>query len=194
LTGKGFSNIYNLIGGIKAWKKEVAVGSEETGLHFFTSEESPEQVVIIGFGLEVGLREFYLSMQMKVSREATKSLFGKLADLEILHQERLVELYREIIGSDLTMNEFNEKIAEPAMEGGLTTEEFLQLYEIDLDSELDVLGMALAIEAQALDLYLRAAERSDKNRTGQVLLQIAEEERSHIARLSDYIDKQQDLT
>ncbi len=80
------------------------------------------------------------------------------------------------------------------MEGGLTTEEYLQLYKIDLDSELEVLGMALAIEAQALDLYLRAGERSDKEETRKILLQIADEERSHIARLSNYIDQHQELT
>jgi rubrerythrin len=194
LMGKGFSNIYNLTGGIKAWKKEVAVGSEETGLHLFTSEESGEEAIIIGFGLEMGLRDFYLSMQAKIARESTKSLFGKLADIEILHQERLVELYREITGTATTLQEFSEKIAESAMEGGLTTDEFLQLYRVDIDSELEVLGLALAIEAQAIDLYLRAAERSDKSTTRQVLLQIAEEERSHITRLSDYIDQQQDLT
>jgi rubrerythrin len=91
------------------------------------------------------------------------------------------------------MTEFAEKIAEPALEGGLTTEEYLQLYAVDLDSEIEVLGMAMAIEAQALDLYLRAAERSDKQATRQILLQIAEEERSHIARLSSYIDHQQEL-
>lgn len=150
--------------------------------------------MIAGFGLEMGLRDFYLSMQKKSARESTKVLFGKLADIEILHQERLVELYRDMTGTAMTITEFSEKIAEPAMEGGMTTEEYLQLYNIDLDSELEVLGMALAIEAQALDLYLRAGERSDTTETKQVLLQIASEERSHIARLSSYIEQQQDLT
>lgn len=141
----------------------------------------------------MGLRDYYLSMQSKVSLESTKALFAKLADIEILHQQRLVDLYREITGTALTMTEFAEKIAEPALEGGLTTEEYLQLYAVDLDSEIEVLGLAMAIEAQALDLYLRAAERSDKQATRQILLQIAEEERSHIARLSSYIDHQQEL-
>ncbi|MBB1094497.1 sulfurtransferase [Rhodopseudomonas palustris] len=194
LAGKDFSKVYNLTGGIKAWNKEVAVGPEESGLHLFTSEESPEEAVVVGFGLEVGLREFYLSMQAKTSRESTKVLFGKLADIEILHQERLVELYRDMTGSAMTMADFSKKIVEPGMEGGLSTEEYLQLYNIDYDSELEVLGMALAIEAQALDLYLRAGQRSDNQQTKKFLLQIADEERSHIARLSSYIDQQQDLT
>lgn len=193
LAGKGFRKVYNLSGGIKAWKKEIAVGAEETGLHLFTREESPEKAIVVGFGLEMGLRDFYLSMQSKVSLESTKALFTKLADIEILHQQRLVELYTEITGATLTMTEFAEKIAEPALEGGLTTEEYLQLYAVDVDSEIEVLGLALAIEAQALDLYLRAAAQSDKPATKQVLQQIAAEERNHIARLSSYIDHQQEL-
>ncbi len=190
----GFTKVYNLIGGIKAWGKEVAVGTEETGLHLFTGVESSKEAVIIGFGLEMGLHNFYIAMQSKVSLESTRTLFGKLADIEILHQQRLVALYREITSTAISITDFSETIVEPAMEGGLTTEEYLQLYKIDLNSELEVLGLALAIEAQALDLYLRAAERSDKSETRQVLFQIAEEERSHIAKLSRYIDRQQDLT
>ena len=194
LAGKGFSKIYNLTGGIKAWKKEVAVGAEDTGLHFFTNIESPEDAIITGFSLEIGLRDFYLSMQSKASRQSTKELFGKLADIEIIHQERLVELYRDITGTTYTISEFAKKIAEPAMEGGMTTDEYLKFYEVDLDSELEVLGMALGIEAQALDLYLRASERADNSNTKKILNQIAGEERSHIARLSDYIDQEKDLT
>ena len=194
LAGKGFQHIYNLSGGIKAWQKQTAVGPEDVGLHLFSGETSSEEAIITGFGLEEGLREFYISMQKKVTNTSTQSLFGMLADIEILHQERLFKLYVEITGADISLEDFAKKIAEPAMEGGLTTEEYLQLYTTDLESEIEVLGLALAIEAQALDLYTRAAERS-KNHEGyrNVLLQIAEEERSHIARLSTYIDQHPDL-
>lgn len=172
----------------------MAVGPEDSGLHLFSGGTSSEEAIITGFGLEEGLRDFYISMQKKVAIESTKSLFGMLADIERLHQERLVKLYIELTGADISLEDFAKKIAEPAMEGGLTTEEYLRLYQTDLQSEVEVLGLALAIEAQALDLYSRAAERN-RNHEGyrNVLLQIAEEERSHIARLSDYIDHHQDV-
>ena len=194
LAGKDFRKIYNLSGGIKAWEKEVAVGPEDVGLHFFSGGTSSEEAIIAGFGLEMGLQDFYTSMQEKVTNESTKSLFGMLADIEILHQKRLIKLYVEITGVDISLEDFARKIAEPAMEGGLTTEEYLQLYQTDFESEIEVLGLALAIEAQALDLYVRAAQGS-KNREGyrKVLLQIAEEERNHIAKLSNYIDQHTDV-
>lgn len=195
LAGKGFRTVYNLTGGIKAWEKEVAVGPEDVGLHIFSEGASAEEAIITGFGLEAGLREFYSSMQEKVTKDSTKSLFGMLAAIEILHQERLVKLYGTITGADISIEDFAQKIVQPAMEGGLTTEEYLQLYQTDLESEIEVLGLALAIEAQALDLYSRAAQRSG-NEEGfrTVLLQIAEEERAHIAKLSRYIDQHQEVT
>jgi rubrerythrin len=193
LSGKGFQKIFNLSGGIKAWGKELAVGPEDSGLHLFGQVLKAEEAIITGFGLEMGLRDFYLAMQKRVSREATKTLFGKLADIEILHQEQLVRLYEEITGKRLSLGEFAAHIVEPAMEGGLTTEEYLQLYKTDLDSEAEILSLALAIEAQALDLYLRAADRSTDPGSEGVLRRIAAEERHHIERLGNYIDHQRDL-
>lgn len=193
LSGKGFQKLYNLSGGIKAWGKEVAVGPEDVGMHLFTGAISAMEAIIVGFGLEMGLRDFYLAMEKRAERQGAKTLFAKLAAIETLHQEQLVGLYGEVTGKRLSVAEFSAKIAEPAMEGGLTTEQYLARYNTDLDLEIEVLSLALAIEAQALDLYLRAAEKSGEGEGRRVLLQIAAEERSHIARLSNYIDHQQDL-
>jgi len=193
LKGKGFKKIYNLSGGIKAWGKEVAVGPEDSGLHLFAQMGNAEEAVVIGFGLEMGLRDFYLSMQKMVASETTKVLFEKLADIEILHQEKLVQLYNELRGTTNSVRDFTKKIVEPAMEGGMTTDEYLLLYKADLDSEMEVLGMALSIEAQALDLYSRAAAKTEISGAISVLQQIANDERSHIAHLSRYIDNQKDL-
>ena len=75
LAGKGFSKIYNLSGGIKAWEKEVAVGPEDTGLHLFSGVQSPEEAIVTGFALEAGLRDFYLSMQKKVTNDVDEIAF-----------------------------------------------------------------------------------------------------------------------
>lgn len=169
------------------------MGPEDVGLSLFDGATDGAKALIVGFGLEMGLRDFYLTMQKQVKRKATQNLFGKLAAIEVLHQEQLVQLYQETTGVKLSVSEFATKIAEPAMEGGLTTEEYLNLYKTDLDSESEILSLALAIEAQALDLYLRAAERSSGTGSERSLRRIAAEERNHIARLSHYIDHQQDL-
>ncbi len=193
LAGKGFEHVYNLSGGIKAWRKEIAVGPEDLGMELFATELTPDEAIIVGFGLEDGLHEYYLQMQSEVKSKRAKELFGMLADIEVVHQERLVGLYSSVTGKPMTIHEFSEKIAHPAMEGGLTTSDFLNRYSVDTSSELEILSLALAIEAQAFDLYQRAASKSMVEQTRKVLREIAGEEREHMASLGQYIDKQKDI-
>lgn len=181
--------MYNLSGGIKAWKKEVAVGPEDSGLFLFGENDSPVDAVITGFGLEAGLHDFYLSMIPKVDSDEIKKLFQRLAEIEVLHQQQLLGLYTRLTGNRLNLQEFSQKIVSPAMEGGLTTKEYLDRYGVDYESELEVLSLALAIEAQALDLYLRAGNNSGSEEVQAVLFKIAEEERAHIKFIGHYIDQ-----
>ena len=189
LEEEGFTKIYNLSGGIRKWKSETAIGAPDLGLELFTSIDNAEQAIVIGYGLEYGLREFYLQMEKKVSSEKAKKLFIMLADIEVLHQEQLIELYQKISGETVTADFFESKLIAPAMEGGLTTEQYLEMFEPDLESEIDILSLAMSIESQALDLYQRAANQSDKKDVAEALHQIATEERAHIAQLANYIDE-----
>jgi rubrerythrin len=166
----------------------VAVGPEDSGMHLFAEVAGGVQAVVVGFGLEMGLRDFYLTMEQRTNSQATKELFAKLAEIEIVHQQQLLQLYGELTGETPSLEEFAAGIVAPAMEGGLSTEDYLRRYQPDLDKELEVLSLAMAIEAQALDLYLRAAEKSDTQQGREVLQRIAQEERGHIARLGAYID------
>jgi sulfur-carrier protein adenylyltransferase/sulfurtransferase len=189
LSGKGFQNVYNLSGGIKAWNNEIAVGPQDLGLHLFSGKESAEETIVVGFGLEQGLREFYLDMANRVTSAEAKSLFTKLADIEILHQKHLFKLYQDITGTTASMEDFATNTVQPAMEGGLSTEEYLNLYNPNLESEQDILSLALSIEAQALDLYQRAANNDPDAGSRKVLQQIANEERAHMDRLANHLDK-----
>ena len=166
----------------------MAVGPQELGLDLFSGSETAEETIVVGFGLEQGLREFYLSMSDRVTRDDARDLFLKLADIEILHHDQLLDLYHQVTGQKVSREEFAAKEVEPAMEGGLTTDQYLKLFQPDLDSVEDILSLAMSIEAQALDLYQRAADNADNEATRSVLQQIANEEKAHIARLAHYID------
>ncbi|MBI5557769.1 MAG: sulfurtransferase [Deltaproteobacteria bacterium] len=188
LSGKGFREVYNLSGGIRAWNDKTAVGPEDLGLHLFSGSETPAETITVAFGLEQGLRDFYLVMLDRVRSEEAKKLFTQLADIEILHQNQLLKLYQEITGAGKTREEFEKDVVARAMEGGLTTSDYLALYHPDLDSVTDILSLAMAIEAQALDLYERAAERSGNETSRLALLRIAREERAHLAQLGQLMD------
>lgn len=189
LSGKGFTKLYNLSGGINAWESEIAIGPQDSGLYLFSGAETVEEALVIGFGLEQGLREFYLEMIPKVESDEAKKLFGMLADIEIKHQHQILALYTEVTGKKASYEEFFAQVMEPAMEGGLSTEDYIDLFSPDLNRELDILSLAMSIEAQALDLYLRSSEHAESETVKEALQKIAGEERSHMARLAEYIEK-----
>lgn len=183
LAGKGFREVYNLSGGIKAWNSDTAFGSEEVGMDLFSGSESPEESLIIAYAMEEGLREFYLDMFKKVKDQNARDLFQKLSEIEVKHQDRIFSQYMEIIDKPISREEFGKKIVAPAMEGGMTTGEYLSRYPLDLEVTSEIVSMAMAIEAQALDLYGRASEHATDDKSKTILLQIADEERAHLQQL-----------
>jgi rhodanese-related sulfurtransferase/rubrerythrin len=189
LAGKGFREVLNLSGGIKAWNSHKAVGSEDLGLRLFSGNESPAETLMTAYALEEGLREFYLSMAAQVKAEDARRLFDKLSAIEVKHQDRIFDEYRRISGAAPTREEFVQNVAVSGMEGGLTTDEYLRLYQPDLEVAEEVISLAMAIEAQALYLYQRAADHAGGEESRTVLLQIANEERAHLEQLGALFEK-----
>ncbi len=189
LAGAGFKKVINLAGGIKAWQSNKAVGSEDLGLDLFSGKEAPQEALIVAYSLEEGLKDFYLSMIPEVRNNKTRQLFEKLSTIEEKHQDRIFAEYIKITGSDLSRNEFEKQVVSPAMEGGLTTEEYLKLYPTDLEDAKEVISLAMGIEAQALDLYQRAADRASSEARQHALMQIANEELAHLEHLGKLFEE-----
>ena len=188
LAGKGFNQVINVSGGIKAWEDPVAFGSEELGLDLLTGNESIEETLIIAYSLEAGLQDFYLTMVDEVAADDVKSLFQKLSDIEVLHQKRILEEYIQITGKEIDRHTFESGRVEKAVEGGLTTDEYIRLFKSDWNSSSDIVALAMSIEAQALDLYTRAANRSTDECSRGDLKKIAEKERAHLEQLVKLMD------
>jgi len=189
LAGKGFENVYNLTGGFKGWKSEAAFGKEELGIELFTGDESPEKTLAVAYSLEGGLHDFYVSMIPKVKDINVKNLFKKLSEIEIKHRDRIFSEYITITGKSDSREELEKSAVSEAVEGGLTTEEYLNLFQPDLESVSDIIELAMSIEAQALDLYLRAAEKIGFAHSRKVLIQIADEERAHLVQLGKLMER-----
>ncbi len=64
----------------------------------------------------------------------------------------------------------------------------MNLFQPDWESAKDIIELAMSIEAQALDLYVRAADRSSNSKSREVLIQIADEERVHLRQLGKLMD------
>jgi len=188
LAGKGFNQVINVSGGIKAWDDPVAFGSEEQGLDLLTGNESIEETLVVAYSLEAGLQDFYLTMIDKVAANEVKSLFQKLSDIEVIHQNRILKEYIQITGKEIDRDTFESGRVVKAVEGGLTTDEYIRLFKPDWDTLSDIVDLAMSIEAQALDLYTRAANRSTDERSRGAMKKIAEEERAHLEQLGRLMD------
>ncbi len=197
LSGKGFTRVLNLKGGINAWEGAEAFGPEDAGLALFSGAESLAEILVVAYGLERGLGEVYRTLAEKTLEPAAAELFSKLAAIEKRHMDRVWELYEQAAsesdpaGVRLDRSSFEATVLPAAMEGGLTLEEHLARSPADLTTTRGVLDLAMGIEAQAMDLYQRTAEKRPKGTDAagtRALLQIANEEREHLRRLGELMD------
>lgn len=172
-----------------AWQGTKAAGPAEVGMCLITGNESPAEMLLIAYGMEDGLASFYEKMVESVSDPDAARLFSQLAGMDASHKERIFELYRKHQAEVTSIEELEGRILPEAMEGGLTTEEFLAANQGSMETVGDVLSLAMMLEAQALDLYLRYAQRSEEPETLTVLHHLAEEEKTHLALLGNIQDK-----
>jgi rhodanese-related sulfurtransferase/rubrerythrin len=189
LSGEDFDEVYNLKGGFKGWDGSYAIGDAEKGLELFSGSEAPDEMLVVAYSLEKGLKDFYDSMASRIQVAEVRELFQKLSAVEINHQSRIFKEYCRVTGISTEMDKFDRETVAPAMEGGISSEELLQRYGTDISSPAEVLEMAMAIEAQALDLYSRAAEKAEDPETARVMDRIAGEEKEHLTLLGDLFEK-----
>lgn len=189
LAGKGFKSVMNVAGGIKAWNSHTAVGDTDLGMDLFSGKETPEDILKVAYSLEQGLRDFYLKMEEKAASEKVKDLFSKLSEIEVKHQMSIYLAFNDLGVEDVSKDEFEKMVTARSMEGGLTTEQYLELFPADLEKEEDVIGLAMTIEAQALDLYQRVARNIKSESSRDIVLKIAAEEQAHLSSLGHLMDQ-----
>ena len=189
LSGQGFKEVINVAGGFNAWTSEAAFLGEEKGLALFEGVTSVETALTVAYSLEAGLKAFYETMADKVENEPARQLFRQLSQIEVKHQDRILEQYTELTGQPITREAFEARKLPEVLEGGLTTEEYANLLMPSYDTLAGIIELAMSIEAQALDLYLRASQKAQNETGKQALIQIANEEKTHLARLGQLMEE-----
>jgi len=189
LSGQGFSDIINVAGGFNAWNSDVAFLGQEKGLALFDGVASVESALIVAYSLQAGLKDFYDTMAQKVDDGSARQLFHQLSQIEVKHQDRILEQYAALTGHATSRDKFESGPLPEVLEGGLTTEEYANLLMPSTDTLADIIELAMSIEAQALDLYLRASAKAQNEAGKQALIQIANEEKTHLARLGQLMEE-----
>jgi rubrerythrin len=189
LSGLGFKEVYNLAGGIKAFQGHKAVGPRELNLDLVRGDETAAEITRLACGMEKALQFFYETMQGKAQDQELKDLFLQLARAEEGHRQRLLAVYQGLETGDREAAACSGPAEAGTLEGGFNLLEFMASNEAYLDTAPHVLDLAMMLETQALDLYLRLAQRSANQPAKTILLAIADEEKAHLDRLGRLLEE-----
>ena len=186
--------MYNLKGGIAAWQGHAAAGSAEMGMVLLKGNETPREVIYLAYGLEEGLRKFYsMSVELAIDPKIV-SILTKLAEIEVKHKQRLFDIYLTINPTALNREAFENSITSELVEGGFDSDKLLEQSRPTFKAAAGVLDFAMTLEAQAMDLYMRYAQRSEDPAVKNLLFDMANEEKAHLKSLGDLLDKFVDFT
>ena len=188
LAGLGIEEVYNLKGGIAAWQGLKAFGPAEMGMIALRGNETPQEVIVLAYGMEQGLADFYSRVPAMTRDSEVKKIIGKLVQIEEKHKDKLFALYKTLEPATQARDLFEGRIVSGVMEGGFTGEEFLEKNKPLLDTVQNLLSLAMMLEAQALDLYTRYAQKVEDIQSRSVLHDIAEDEKGHLATLGSLLE------
>lgn len=188
LTERGFREVYNLQGGIKAWQGQTAQGPVTLHLDLLPPAASPTQAVALAVGMEESLIRFYQEARQHSGDPEAQQLFAAMIRVSEQHKKKFLEFWRQLEpqGSEAA---FLATVRTDILEGGFRLEEFLQANLPQLRTLLGALEVAAILEAQAYDLYRRLAGQAELPATKNLLLQVAQEEKNHLNQVGDLLDR-----
>jgi len=192
LQGSGLNNVYSMKGGIKAWNGMVAHGQPESGMAYFSPAADAEEIVGLAWALEEGSRSFYqgVSQQFADDKEA-EEMFRWLVAAEKNHEENLLQTYESLTGQRPDFArlraKFGESLGGSVMEGNIPVKEALAW--IQGKGINDSLELAMSMEVNAFDLYIKMGRTIEDKQARQVFANLSAEEQVHLKKLADLLDK-----
>jgi rhodanese-related sulfurtransferase/rubrerythrin len=189
LSGWGFHEVYNLEGGILAFQGQKAAGPRELNLDLVRGDETPAEIITLAYGMEKALQLFYETLHRQSEDQELRDLFETLARVEVRHEQKLFEVYSQVTAGGQDRESFDSTIVPRTLEGGFDAKELLEANKSQLRTVSEVLELAMMLETQALDLYLRFADRISQAQTKEVLFTLAGEEKAHLASLGRLLEE-----
>ena len=188
LAGQGFPDVSNILGGVMAWTQPTAAGPADAGMHVLTGRESREEILIAAYGMEQNLAGFYRQQAKAAEDPHLSETLAKLAGFEEKHKGLVYRLYKSLCPESIGPEEIAAKARGMAVEGGRDPGEVMASAG-GLDNFPRVLELAMAFEAQALDLYLRCASQAQSDQSRDLLRTLAREEKRHLKVLGAKLKK-----
>lgn len=190
LSDKGFSEIFNMEGGIRAWDGFISEGLPDAGIAYFPEDATYEELIGLAWILEDGSRRFYSEIAVTLSDDS-KKLFADLVKAEEHHKTSLLNLFKEFSGKDPEPGFpgaiMAEEEVDDVMEGGMRVSEALSW--IRGKDPAQIIELAMALETNSYDLYIKMGRRIKDGRAQEVFHALAAEEKKHLERLAAELEK-----
>lgn len=174
-----------MTGGIDGWNGLVSRAEVDRGIYLIDGDETPEKVISLAYGLEEGAHRFYRELSEKSTNGETKALFETLSEAELRHKEDLWERYKRLTGGRVSRDSFESTIVTDALEGGKTAVEALGEYGDWIHEPREAHQLAMSLETDALDLYLRMALKTENEEAKGLFHSLANEEKGHLRWLGE---------
>ena len=185
LERSGFSPVYNMSGGIHAWQGLVAEGLPDSGAAYFASARSPAELAALSWALEENTRKFYLALSGITGDKRVSELLQTLAAVEDRHKATLKEMHARLTGSG--EDPVIPWEGPPVLEGGADMDDTLRWAEGGTPEE--ILELAIALESNAYDRYLKMIAIVEDEEGKEVFRTISAEEKVHLGHLTALMDK-----
>jgi sulfur-carrier protein adenylyltransferase/sulfurtransferase len=177
-------------GGIRAWEGLIAEGPPEAGMAYFPETAGPEELIGLAWVLEEGSRKFYSALAGLLRDEEGAAVFRDLTAAEEQHKTSLMGLLKSFPKSEAG-EDFPGTLATPdetgdVMEGGMRVGRALQWAQ---GKPLGmILELAMSLETNAYDLYIKMKRKIDDVRSGEVFALLAREEKLHLGKLAALLE------
>lgn len=172
--------IYNLVGGILAWK-----GRKLSDFPRIQTFQTGGDALRTAMNLEKGAWRFYRQILETHAQEAFAPAIQQLSQAEESHARMIYAFWKPHQVEPPGFESLFQQLGGEIIEGGEPLQEVLaRLKAATSEPCLDVLEMALDIEYRAYDLYRNMAEQETDAERRQSFLAIAQAEKKHMRILS----------
>lgn len=175
-----------MTGGIDAWEGHVATGSYDMGMAYFSRASGAAELLSLAYSLEEGNRLFYEGVARDTEDEKGAALFRSLVLAEERHKETLRSFYVRSAGVDGDPPSPEGMETGSFMEGGIPVAEALSWAKGK--GVREILELAIAMEANSLDRYVKMERAADDDRSRAVFVRLAGEEQGHLERMTSLLD------
>jgi rubrerythrin len=178
-------------GGMHGWKGLRAEGVPEAGISYFSEADSPGDLIRLAWMLEDGTRRFYSEVSRMLDDSEAVKLFHNLTIAEEHHKASLVKAYHDLPengnAEDNASAFFDAGTESDIMGGGIHVSEALKW--VKSKSLRDTLELAISLEANAYDLYIKMERRMEDSSSKKVFSRLSDEEKKHLEQMTALLEK-----